>query len=74
MASVDAKYMCSSIPIELVKKSIIKRWNKIQEYTKMPQSEFIRGFKILMDSLCFKFNNNFYKQMNSLPANLTNHS
>ena len=71
MASLDVESMFPSIPIELVKKSIQKRWNKIKTHTSMPQSEFIRGLEILMDSLYFKFNSTFYKQINGLPMGLS---
>ena len=37
----------------------------------MPQSEFIKGLEILMDSLYVKFYDTLYKQINGLPIGLS---
>ena len=71
MASFDVESMFNSIPIELVVKSIKKRWNNIKNYTKLPLKEFLNGLDVLMNSLYFKFDNKFYKQTNGLPMGLS---
>ena len=66
MASLDVVSLFPSVPYELVKKSIKKRWNNIKMHTKMPFKEFIKGLEILMGSLYFQNDNTYYKQINGL--------
>ena len=71
MASFDIESMFNSIPIQLVLKSIKKRWEKIKKFTKLPQNEFLKGLDVLMNSLFFKYDDKYYKQVNGLPMGLS---
>ena len=63
MVSFDVVSMFPSIPLDLIKKSIISNWKEIEKHTKIPQKEFLKAIDFLINSTYFKFNNKFYKQI-----------
>lgn len=59
--------MFPSITFELVRESIKKRWERIEKHTRFKFDKFIKGIEFLMNSIYFRFNNKFYKQLNGTP-------
>ena len=71
MASLDIVALYPSVPYELVKEIIKKRWKDIHKHTKMNLTEFLKGLEVLMNSLYFQFNELFYQQIDGMPIGLS---
>ena len=54
--------MFLNIPLELVKKAISDRWNKIQSRTKPDKKKFLKGLDFIMNSTKVQLNGKFYKK------------
>lgn len=67
MISLDVVAMFPNIPLELVKKGISNRWDKIKFRTRLDKKEFLKGIDFIMNSTYFKFNGKFYKQKFGTP-------
>jgi len=59
--------MYSNIPIELALGSVLKRWNAIEKNTSIPFQEFKRAISVILNSIFFRFNEEFYEQIFGLP-------
>jgi hypothetical protein len=58
----------TNIPMDLVIKSIKKRWNEIQTNTSIPLNEFLIGINMVLNSTFFNFNHTVYKQIFGIPT------
>ena len=58
--------MYTNIPIELVTKSIEKRWEYISQKTSIPKKEFLDVISLIINSTYFKFDNKFFKHIFSM--------
>jgi hypothetical protein len=67
LASFDVVSLFSNVPMDLVTKSIKKKWNKIQCNTIIPLNEFLIGVNTVLNSMFFKFNHTVYKQIFGTP-------
>ena len=63
LASLDVISLFTNIPIDLVSKSIEKRWDYIIKNTTIPLNEFLSAVNFVLDSMFFIFNQRFYKQI-----------
>jgi len=59
--------MYINIPIELVTKSIEKRWGYISQKTSILKKEFLDAISLIINSTYFKFDNKFFKQIFGMP-------
>ena len=53
MISLDVVAMFPNIPLELVKKAVSNRFNKVKSHTKLDEKEFLKGLDFIMDSTKF---------------------
>ena len=53
MISLDVTSLFKTVPIDLVKNSIEKRWNLINKATNLPLQEFQKGIEFLMKNTFF---------------------
>lgn len=67
MISLDIVSLYPSIPQNLVIECIYQKWNQIYNYTDISLDDFINLIKLCFECSFFKFNNNFYKQINGTP-------
>ncbi|XP_055613632.1 uncharacterized protein LOC129760083, partial [Uranotaenia lowii] len=66
MASFDVVSLFTSIPKELVRKSIFKHWSRLSMQTPICLDIFWEMVEFCMDSSYFCFNNTFYQQTSGL--------
>lgn len=65
-ASFDIISMYTNIPIDLALEVVEKNWNKLSKLTKLPKKEFMYGIEICLKSTFFKYNDEFYEQIEGL--------
>ena len=68
MVSFDVTSLFTNIPFELIRESIINRWPLLEMNTRLPKSEFIKGFEFLMEHTYFQLNKTFYKKIFGIPT------
>lgn len=62
LVSFDVVALFTSIPLELVTKSVIKRWNKIKEHTPICLDMFCEIVEFCVNRSYFSFNGEYYIQ------------
>jgi len=65
--SLDVVSLFTNIPMQLAVNSILKRWDRISNSTKITQEEFVNGIKLIINSTFFTFDNRVYKQIFGTP-------
>ena len=55
--------MYSNITNDLALRSVLSRWDLIEKNTSIPFQEFKRAISIILNSIFFKFNDEFYEQI-----------
>lgn len=51
------------MPIDLAINTIKNHWNELQDFTSLPQEEFIKALELTLNTTYFQYNNSFYKQI-----------
>ena len=67
LVSLDIISLFTNIPLELVLRSLDKRFHKIQSSSKIPFVNIIDIVKFLFDNTYFLFDNTIYKQIFGTP-------
>lgn len=61
--SLDVVSLFTNIPLDLAIESVMKRWNSIKKYTKIPKKDFEELLKFcIMDNNFFIYDDKYYKQ------------
>lgn len=65
--SLDVVSLFTNVPVDLVLKSVSRRWRFININTTIPKEEFLVAIDFVLSSTFFTFNNVFYKQVFGTP-------
>lgn len=65
--SLDVVSLFTNLSIKLVKKSLEKKWNLIQQHTNLNKTEFWKVIEFIFESNVFLFDNNVYLQKFGVP-------
>lgn len=67
LLSLDVINLFTNVPLDLVTRGIVKRWQLIDSKTNILYSEFLSAFNLIMDSIYFQFDNKIYRQIFGTP-------
>lgn len=62
LISLDVISLYTSIPTQLAKDIITKRWDEIKQHTILPLNEFLTAIEYILTSTYFEYENTFYQQ------------
>lgn len=69
--SFDVVSLFTNVPLDLIEQILKDRWNEIQLYTSIPETEFFQMLNfVLRDCNQFIYNNTIYKQLDGVPMGL----
>jgi len=64
---LDVINLFTNIPYDLIIGSIAKKWHFLEPNTDIPYEEFVRAFRLILDSTYFMFNDIIYKHIFGTP-------
>lgn len=67
LVSFDVVSLFTNIPRDLAMEVISEKWEEIQKYTNIPSDLFTDMISLVMNSGYFKYNGNFYQQIDGMP-------
>ena len=67
LMSLDVVSLFTNTPVELVIRSLERRWTNIETNTSLSKTEFIKAVNLVLNSTFFTFNNVVYKQTFGVP-------
>jgi hypothetical protein len=65
--SLDVTSLFTNIPNQLISEIVDKKWNEIQQHTKLNLVTFKVGLNFVINNCFFTFNNNHYHQISGSP-------
>jgi hypothetical protein len=65
--SLDVTSLFTNIPNQLISEIVDKKWNEIQQHTKLNLVTFKEGLNFVINNCFFTFNNNHYHQISGSP-------
>lgn len=64
--SLDVVSLYTNIPTVLVPQILHEKWSLIEPYTSIPESEFIEAVQLTLGTCYFKFEENFFQQIDGV--------